>query len=54
MHINIDDMDMPVSVGVIVVDETIMVKMNLTGLIDYSANIRELEKNLSKTNLSLE
>lgn len=50
VHINInDESSIPKSVGIVIVDETITVKMDLTGLLDYDAEIKKLEKSLSKT-----
>ena len=48
VDINIDDEAIPKSVGIIVVDEATTVLMDIKGLVDYAAEIKKLEKQLSK------
>ena len=49
VDINLDEEAIPKSVGIIVVDESTTVLMDIKGLVDYSAEIKKLEKQLSKT-----
>lgn len=49
--INVDDI--PKSVGIVVVDETMTVQMDLTGLIDFGTEIKKLEKSLKQTTPAL-
>jgi len=54
VDVNPDDSDIPQSVGISIVDDQTTVLMDLTGLVDYKAEIAKLEKNLKKTVPSLE
>ena len=49
VHINSELESMPKSVGVVVVDDSITVYMDLTGLVDFDAELAKLQKQLSKT-----
>jgi valyl-tRNA synthetase len=49
VDVNVDEDSIPKSVGLIVVDETTTVLMDIKGLVDYAAEIKKLEKQLSKT-----
>eukprot|EP00592_Proboscia_alata_P007361 CAMPEP_0194354082 /NCGR_PEP_ID=MMETSP0174-20130528/2268_1 /TAXON_ID=216777 /ORGANISM="Proboscia alata, Strain PI-D3" /LENGTH=1086 /DNA_ID=CAMNT_0039122851 /DNA_START=57 /DNA_END=3317 /DNA_ORIENTATION=- len=51
--VNAKPEDIPQSVGIVIVDESTTVQMDLTGLVDYDAEILKLGKSLSKT-LALE
>mmetsp|Transcript_39234 Transcript_39234/g.57704 ORF Transcript_39234/g.57704 Transcript_39234/m.57704 type:complete len:1096 (+) Transcript_39234:46-3333(+) len=49
VFINIPESDIPPSVGIVIVDETTTVLMDLTGLVDFAAEIKKLESSLAKT-----
>lgn len=49
VDINPKDGSVPESVGIVVVDDQTSVLMDLTGLVDYAAEIKKLEKSLLKT-----
>eukprot|EP00566_Odontella_aurita_P002277 CAMPEP_0113586882 /NCGR_PEP_ID=MMETSP0015_2-20120614/34560_1 /TAXON_ID=2838 /ORGANISM="Odontella" /LENGTH=1123 /DNA_ID=CAMNT_0000492401 /DNA_START=165 /DNA_END=3536 /DNA_ORIENTATION=+ /assembly_acc=CAM_ASM_000160 len=49
VDINPDDASIPSSHGTVIVDEHTKVMMDLTGLIDFDAEIKKLEKTLGKT-----
>lgn len=49
VDINLDEEAIPKSVGIVVVDETTTVFMDIKGLVDYAAEMKKLEKQLSKT-----
>ena len=49
VDINLDEETIPKSVGIVVVDEQTTVLMDIKGLVDYAAEIKKLEKQLSKT-----
>jgi valyl-tRNA synthetase len=49
VDINLGDDAISKSVGIVVVDEATTVLMDIKGLVDYSAEIKKLEKQLSKT-----
>ena len=49
VDINLDEAAVPKSVGIVVVDETTTVLMDIKGLVDYTAEIKKLEKQLGKT-----
>jgi len=49
VNVNMKQEDIPQSVGLVIVDESTTVQMDLTGLVDYDAEIKKLEKSLSKT-----
>merc|ERR1712127_296281 len=48
VDINIDEEAIPKSVGIVVVDESTTVLMDIKGLVDYASEIKKLEKQLSK------
>mmetsp|Transcript_27716 Transcript_27716/g.42415 ORF Transcript_27716/g.42415 Transcript_27716/m.42415 type:complete len:947 (+) Transcript_27716:1-2841(+) len=54
VDVNADDADVPESVGISIVDDQTTVLMDLTGLVDYKAEIAKLQKNLKKTQPSLD
>jgi valyl-tRNA synthetase len=49
VDINLGDDAISKSVGIVVVDEATTVLMDIKGLVNYSAEIKKLEKQLSKT-----
>jgi len=49
VDINIPEESVPKSVGIVVVDESTTVLMDIKGLVDYAAEIKKLEKQLAKT-----
>lgn len=49
VDINPAEDTIPKSVGIVVVDESTTVLMDIKGLVDYAAEIKKLEKQLSKT-----
>jgi valyl-tRNA synthetase len=49
VSINPDDSAVPEGVGLVVIDNETTVKMDLTGLIDFAAEIKKLEKSLKQT-----
>jgi valyl-tRNA synthetase len=49
VDINPDESSLTKSVGIVVVDESTTVLMDIKGLVDYNAEIKKLEKQLSKT-----
>jgi len=49
VDINLEEDAVPKSVGIVVVDESTTVLMDIKGLVDYAAEIKKLEKQLSKT-----
>merc|ERR1711957_394624 len=49
VDINIDEDAIPKSVGIVVVDESTTVLMNIKGLVDYASETKKLKKQLSKT-----
>lgn len=49
VDVNHDEDSIPKSVGIVVVDEGMTVLMDIKGLVDYAAEIKKLEKQLSKT-----
>lgn len=49
VDINLGEEAIPKSVGIVVVDESTTVLMDIKGLVDYAAEIKKLEKQLSKT-----
>mmetsp|Transcript_28665 Transcript_28665/g.43308 ORF Transcript_28665/g.43308 Transcript_28665/m.43308 type:complete len:1084 (+) Transcript_28665:140-3391(+) len=49
LDINPDDASVPQSVGLIVIDDQTKVLMDLTGLINFDAEIKKLEKSLKNT-----
>jgi valyl-tRNA synthetase len=53
VDINLDEGAVPKSVGIVVVDESTTVLMDIKGLVDYAAEIKKLEKHLSKTSAPL-
>jgi len=54
VDINVDSSIVPESHGIVVVDETLTVMMDLTGLVDFAAEIKKLEKTMSKTRPAME
>jgi len=48
VDVNIDEDSIPKSVGIIVVDESTTVLMDIKGLVNYAAEIKKLEKQLAK------
>lgn len=54
VEINPSEDSIPKSVGIVVVDESTTVLMDIKGLVDYAAEIKKLEKQLSKTTGPLE
>jgi len=54
VDVNPDDANIPPSVGLVVVDDQTKVLMDLTGLIDFDAEIKKLEKSLKKTTPGVE
>jgi len=48
VDVNIDEDSIPKSVGIVVVDETTTVLMDIKGLVDYAAEIKKLQKQLTK------
>eukprot|EP00569_Conticribra_weissflogii_P003433 CAMPEP_0171335086 /NCGR_PEP_ID=MMETSP0878-20121228/5099_1 /TAXON_ID=67004 /ORGANISM="Thalassiosira weissflogii, Strain CCMP1336" /LENGTH=1096 /DNA_ID=CAMNT_0011836297 /DNA_START=109 /DNA_END=3399 /DNA_ORIENTATION=- len=48
VDINLDEESIPKSVGIVVVDEQMTVLMDIKGLVDYAAEIKKLEKQLTK------
>ena len=54
VDVNIDEESIPKSVGIIVVDETTTVLMDIKGLVDYAAEIKKLQKQLKKNAHPLE
>lgn len=49
VEVNVDESQIPETVGIDVVDDQTTVFMDIKGLVDYEAEIMKLEKNLSKT-----
>lgn len=49
VDINLDEEAIPKSVGIVVVDESTTVLMDIKGLVDYAAEMKKLAKQLSKT-----
>lgn len=49
VDINVEEEAIPKSVGIVVVDESTTVLMDIKGLVNYSSEIKKLEKQLSKT-----
>lgn len=49
VDVNINESEIPKSIGTIIVDEHSTVCMDLTGLIDFTVEIKKLEKTLLKT-----
>jgi len=49
VHINMDENEIPQAVGIVVLDDSITVWMDLAGIVDYESEIKKLEKSLSKT-----
>lgn len=49
VDINLAEDAIPKSVGIVVIDESTTVLMDIKGLVDYAAEIKKLEKQLSKT-----
>lgn len=49
VDINLDDDAIPKSVGIVIVDESTTVMMDIKGLVDYANEIKKLEKQLGKT-----
>lgn len=49
VDINLDEGAIPKSVGIVVIDESTTVLMDIKGLVDFAAEIKKLEKQLSKT-----
>jgi valyl-tRNA synthetase len=49
VDINPAEDDIPKSVGIVVIDESTTVLMDIKGLVDYVAEIKKLEKQLAKT-----
>jgi len=54
VDVNIDESDIPKTIGIDVVDDQTTVLMDIKGLVDFNAEIKKLKKNLSKTLPSLE
>jgi len=54
VDINPNDNDIPSSVGLVVVDDQTKILMDLTGLINFDAEIKKLEKSLKKTTPAME
>eukprot|EP00956_Cyclotella_meneghiniana_P010179 scaffold14046_cov76-Cyclotella_meneghiniana.AAC.8 len=54
VDINPAEDTIPKSVGIVVVDESTTVLMDIKGLVDYAAEIKKLEKQLSKTTAPLQ
>jgi valyl-tRNA synthetase len=54
VDINPDDDSVTKSVGIVVVDESTTVLMDIKGLVDYAAEIKKLEKQLDKTTSPME
>ena len=53
VSVNPDESDIPASVGIVIIDDEKTVLMDLTGLIDFEAEIKKLTKTLGKTLPSL-
>jgi len=49
VQVNADESAIPASVGIVIIDEEKTVMMDLTGLVDYNAEIKKLTKTLTKT-----
>jgi valyl-tRNA synthetase len=49
VDINISDDDVPESVGIVVIDDQTTLRMDLTGLVDYAAEVKKLNKTLKST-----
>ena len=49
IEVNADDSSIPDSVGIVIIDEEKTVMMDLTGLVDFEAEIKKLTKTLNKT-----
>jgi valyl-tRNA synthetase len=49
VEVNVEESQLPQSVGIDVIDEQTTVLMDIKGLVDYNVEIKKLEKNLSKT-----
>jgi valyl-tRNA synthetase len=49
LHINISDDAVPESVGIVVIDDQATLRMDLTGLVDYAAEVKKLNKALKST-----
>ena len=49
MDINISDDAIPESVGIVIIDNETTLRMDLTGLVDYSAEVKKLNKSLKST-----
>merc|ERR1712137_1451598 len=48
VKINAAEGDIPKSIGLVVVDDSTTVLMDLTGLVDFAAEIKKLEKSLKQ------
>jgi valyl-tRNA synthetase len=49
VDVNPDEASIPQSVGLVVIDDQTTVLMDLTGLVDFDAEIKKLEKSLKQT-----
>jgi valyl-tRNA synthetase len=49
VYINMNENNIPRAVGIVVVDDLTTVWMDLAGIVDYSSEVKKLEKSLSKT-----
>jgi len=49
LEINVDEANLPKSVGIDVIDDQTTLLMDIKGLVDFDTEIKKLEKNLSKT-----
>ena len=49
VDINVNDADIPQSVGIVVIDDQTTLLMDLTGLVDYEAEVNKLNKTLKST-----
>lgn len=49
LDININDDAIPESVGIVVIDDQTTLRMDLTGMVDYSAEVKKLNKTLEST-----
>lgn len=53
LEINIEESNLPKSVGIDVIDDQTTVLMDIKGLVDFEVEIKKLEKNLGKTSQPL-
>ena len=49
VDMNVDESEVPETVGTVIVDDQLTVMMNVKGLVDYDVEIKRLEKNLNAT-----